>query len=366
MVVLKLDNCFQVVSALNEYETKNEKLVSDIEKASECLRTTRKKYSKLKDKYLALSKRFAKLNGERLNKSLGTEDSSMDISKIMTELQESKDETEKANAKLRAEIENLREEMGRDRYQMKAVRKANVVLMKQSRCLYLESEEAKRRGEESSITMSRNQEIIESLRQERDSLEREQAKLQDRVSHLEQETRKANEKCESYFTIKNKRELDYETKARECRMHSQQLEKLKRENDILHMQRKELRTTELSGYPRLHNVSGKTRELSLQRTTNEQASETVESRGPSRIADYSSFSPRPTAESSTCMSESMMSQSLEDANGIPVVFNNVKNEDKMVRYRYVLLHPSDPCPRFEIILQLLCNAFIAFSYLTRF
>lgn len=233
-----------MLAALSEYEFKNTKLLSDIGKASNALRTTKEKYRQLKEKYLNLSRKYTKLNGEKMNKSdvqVGP-DSSLDLSLVVEDLQRSKEDTEEANIKLLREMEKLREEIGRSQYQMKAVRKANVVLMKQSRSLYRETEENKRVDVDRLRQLETSRKLNETLKQEKEVLEKEVEMLESRVKEIEIDARRANEQCDGYFAIKNKKEIELEEKNRECAIYCHQLEKLKEENAFLHQKRKKLQS----------------------------------------------------------------------------------------------------------------------------
>lgn len=231
-------------AALKEYESHSAKLSSDIERASNAFKRTKEKYGKLKEKHTALSRKYAKLNGEKMNKSdvqVGPDDT-IDFSQIMEDLQRSREETEEANCRLREEIDSLREEMARGGYQIKAVRKANVVLMKQSRCLYQETEERRRAEEERSRELETSRRLNETLTLERDGLEKEHGALVSRVEELDAKATRADEHSEGYFVAKNRMQIALEEKSRECVVVAHQLEKVKEENGFLYRQGRKLQS----------------------------------------------------------------------------------------------------------------------------
>lgn len=169
-------------------------------------------------------------------------DDTIDFSQIMEDLQRSREETEESNCRLRQEIESLREEMARGGYQIKAVRKANVVLMKQSRCLYQETEERKRAAEERSRELETSRKLNETLTLERDGFEKEQEALVSRVRELDAKTTRVDEQCEGYFVAKNKMQIALEEKNRECSVLAHQLDKVKEENAFLYRQGRKLQS----------------------------------------------------------------------------------------------------------------------------
>jgi hypothetical protein len=230
------------LATLNEYESKNTKLISNIDKASSALKTTKEKYVKLKEKFNTLAKKYTKLNQEKLNKSdvqVGP-DTSVDLSLVVEDLQRSKETAEETNLKLRVELDRLREEIGRSEYQVKAVRKANVVLMKQSRCLYHESEEHKRLDDERTQELQKYREMKESLQQEKETLQKERELLEELVAKHTEETAWLKRENDEYFLARNRTEIELGEKASECVLHSRQLEKLKNENEFLYQQGRKL------------------------------------------------------------------------------------------------------------------------------
>ncbi len=230
------------MATLGEHESNNTKLISDIDKASSVLKTTKEKYARLKDKFNILAKKYTKLNEEKLNKSdvqVGP-DTSIDLSLVVEDLQRSKEIAEETNLKLRAELDKLREEIGRNEYQVKAVRKANVVLMKQSRTLYQESEEHKRLDDEKTQELQKYREMKENLQLEKETNQKERELLEEQVKKLTEETARLERENEEYFFAKNKTEIELGGKAKECVLHSRQLEKLKHENEFLYHQGRKL------------------------------------------------------------------------------------------------------------------------------
>ena len=231
-----------MLATLSKYESKNTELISDIDKASSVLKTTKVKYGKLKEKFSILAKKYTKLSEEKLNKSdvqVGP-DTSIDLSLAVEDLQRSKENAEEENLKLRAELDKLREEIGRNEYQVKAVRRANVVLMKQSRCLYQESEQNKRLDEERTVELQKYREVKESLQREKETWQKEREVLEDEIKKLKEETARLKQESDEYFLAKNKTEMELGEKSSECVSNYRQLEKLKDENDYLYKQGKKL------------------------------------------------------------------------------------------------------------------------------
>lgn len=217
-------------------------LLADVDKASSTLRTTKEKYARLKEKFTTLAKKYKKLNEHKLNKSdvqVGP-DSSVDLNLVVEDLQRSKEIAEEANVKLRMELDKLREDIGRNEYQMKAVRKANVVLMKQSRCLYFESEEQKRIDEEKTQELQKYREMRETLQQKTEKWQAEEEFLKRKLDKITEDAEKLKRDNNEYFLAKNKMEIELGNKASECVLHSRQLEKLKHENDFLYHQVRKL------------------------------------------------------------------------------------------------------------------------------
>lgn len=163
-------------------------------------------------------------------------DTSVDLSLVVEDLQRSKETAEETNLKLRAELDRLQEEFGRNEYQVKAVRKANVVLMKQSRCLYQESEENKRLDEERRQELHNHREMEKTLQNENETLKKRREILEEQIIKLQEETARLKQENDEYFLAKNKTEIRLGEQASECVLHSRQLERLKRENEFLYDQ----------------------------------------------------------------------------------------------------------------------------------
>ena len=229
---------------MNECETKNSQLVSEIGKASNILKATKEKYVKLKEKFNTLAKKYKNLKQEKLNKSdvqVGP-DTRIDLSLAVEDLQRSKEIAEETNLKLRTDLDRLREEIGRSEYQIKSVRKANVVLMKQSRCLYQESEENKRLDEERVKELEKYREMKETLQKEKEIWIKERGMLQDQLKKSAEETTKLKRENDEYFFEKNKNEKTLGEKASERVLHSREIEKLKNENEFLYRQGRKLQS----------------------------------------------------------------------------------------------------------------------------
>ena len=232
------------METLNEYETKNTQLVSEIGKASNILKATKEKYVKLKEKFNTLAKKYKNLKQEKLNKSdvqVGP-DTSIDLSLAVEDLQRSKETAEETNLKLRSELDKLREEIGRNEYQIKSVRKANVVLMKQSRCLYQESEENKCLDEERVKELEKYREMKETLQKEKEIWIKDREMLKEQLKKSAEETTKLKRENHEYFFEKNKNEKTLGEKASECVLHSREIEKLKNENEFLYRQGRKLQS----------------------------------------------------------------------------------------------------------------------------
>lgn len=219
---------------MKEYETRNGELILDIDRASKSLNLTKEKYGQLKDRFKRLTKKYAEICEEKLNKSdvkVGP-DTSEDLSLIVEDLQRSKDNAERANSKLRTKIDGLLEEIGRSEYEIKSVRKANVVLMKQTRCLYEESEQQKRIDEEKTKELQEYRRINQSLKDQEKSWQNERKKLIENVNALKEEKVMLKEKNNEYHVAKNKTEMELREKIRECTMNSRKLEQLRNENEF--------------------------------------------------------------------------------------------------------------------------------------
>lgn len=219
---------------MKEYESRNAELILDIDRASKSLNLTKEKYGQLKDRFKRLTKKYAEICEEKLNKSdvkVGP-DTSEDLSLIVEDLQRSKDNAERANSKLRTKIDGLLEEIGRSEYEIKSVRKANVVLMKQTRCLYEESEQQKRIDEEKTKELQEYRRINQSLKDQEKSWQNERKKLIENVNALKEEKVMLKEKNNEYHVAKNKTEMELREKIRECTMNSRKLEQLRNENEF--------------------------------------------------------------------------------------------------------------------------------------
>jgi chromosome segregation ATPase len=320
---------------LDEYELKNSKLVSDIDKASSVLKTTKEKYVKVKEKFNSLAKRYKKMNEEKLNKSdvqVGP-DTSVDLSLVVEDLQRSKETAEETNLKLRAELDKLREEIGKSEYQMKAIRKANVVLMKQSRSLYQESEEHKRLDEERAQELQKHREMKQSLQEENDASQKERELLEKQVKELAEETAKLKCENDEYFLEKNRREIELEEKANECNLHSRQLEKLKHENEFLYQQGRKLQA-ELD-VTRMKPFTGATGKHDEKRNSY-YGFDNEFTKGKDTLTDLGSIKDFGTGRLSQAsqLGESTSSLSFDEAKSfIPPVFNNEKIIGDKVRAR---------------------------------
>ena len=206
------------------------------------MKATKEKYVKLKEKFNTLAKKYKNLKQEKLNKSdvqVGP-DTSIDLSLAIEDLQRSKETAEETNLKLSAELNKLREEMGRNEYQIKAVRKANVVLMKQSRCLYHESEENKRLDEEREKELEKYREMKATLQNEKETWIKERGILEEQVKKSAAETARLKRENDEYSLEKNVNQKTLGEKASECVWHSRQIEKLKNENEFLYQQGRKL------------------------------------------------------------------------------------------------------------------------------
>ncbi|XP_046858388.1 uncharacterized protein LOC124451836 [Xenia sp. Carnegie-2017] len=161
----------KLLKNMKEYESRNGELILDIDRASKSLNLTKEKYGQLKGRFKRLTKKYTEICEEKINKSdakVGP-DTSEDLSLIVEDLQRSKDNAERENSKLRTKMDGLLEEIGRSEYQIRSVRKANVVLMKQTRCLYEESEQQKRIDEEKTKELQEYRRINQSLKDQEKS-----------------------------------------------------------------------------------------------------------------------------------------------------------------------------------------------------
>ena len=331
---------------MDKYELKNSQLLSDIDKASSVLKTTKEKYVKLKEKFNSLAKKYKKMTEEKLNKSdvqVGP-DTSVDLSRVVEDLQRSKETAEETNLKLRVELDKLREEIGRSEYQIKAVRKANVVLMKQSRTLYQESEEHKHLDEEREQELREYRVMKENLQQENNISKKQRELLEEQVKELAEETAKLKRENDEYFLEKNRRKIEMEEKANEYVSYSRQLEKLKHENEFLFQQGRklqaELDVTRMKPMGGVNSKPDENRnffygyenELTKDNLRKDTLTDlgTIKDFGTGRLSEASQL-----GESTSCLSFD------EARSFIPPVFNNEKIMGDKVRLRGFM--PANPC-----------------------
>ena len=326
------------METLKEYETKNTELISEIGKISSIMKATKEKYVKLKEKFNTIAKKYKNLKEEKLSKSdvqVGS-DTSIDLSLAIEDLQRSKETAEETNLKLCAELDKLREEMGRNEYQIKAVRKANVVLMKQSRCLYHESEENKRLDEEREKELEKYREMKATLQNEKETWTKERGILEEQVKKSAAETARLKRENDEYLLEKNVNQKTLGEKASECVWHSRQIQKLKNENEFLYQQGRKLQV-ELD-FAQMKSLSRVT--VKPDESLNVFDKELKKSKDRSDMGTMKEYGTRRLSQG---LSESAISSKFDEVMDFaPPVFNNEKIIGNKVNIHYTIPYHTIP------------------------
>ena len=302
------------------------------------MKATKEKYVKLKEKFNTIAKKYKNLKEEKLSKSdvqVGS-DTSIDLSLAIEDLQRSKETAEETNLKLCAELDKLREEMGRNEYQIKAVRKANVVLMKQSRCLYHESEENKRLDEEREKELEKYREMKATLQNEKETWTKERGILEEQVKKSAAETARLKRENDEYLLEKNVNQKTLGEKASECVWHSRQIQKLKNENEFLYQQGRKLQV-ELD-FAQMKSLSRVT--VKPDESLNVFDKELKKSKDRSDMGTMKEYRTRRLSQG---LSESAISSKFDEVMDFaPPVFNNEKIIGNKVNIHYTIPYHTLP------------------------